>query len=66
MATQLQKESDRHWERLWHWRECQEEFPTVWLRHEPPEPTPGQGWFDGESNCLYIWDGVRWICVPAD
>jgi hypothetical protein len=35
-------------------------------RVEPKNPQVGEGWFDEESDCLYVWDGVEWVCVPGD
>jgi hypothetical protein len=62
MAQRLQRRAIGSW----HWRECQEQ-KTVGAAKEPPrEPTLGQGWFDARSNCMYIWDGVEWVCVPTD
>ena len=49
----------------WHWRELQLDLachPT----EEPDEPEIGMGWFNAALNCLCIWDGVEWICVPLD
>ena len=37
-------------------------YPT----EEPAEPEIGAAWFNSATNCLYIWDGVEWICVPLD
>jgi hypothetical protein len=54
---------------LWHWRNCQErqmELKASWPREEPVHPTTGEGWYDEISDCLYVWDGVEWICVPND
>ena len=66
MANRLSIGSDMNWERNWHWRECQEENVAVWPNEEPSEPKPGQGWYDASSDCLYMWNGIRWVCVPND
>jgi len=54
------------WPHSWHWRDCQEEMAASWRRNPPVAPRTGQGWYDERSNCLYIWDGIEWVCVPAD
>ena len=53
----------------WRWEECQrpvQEMKTAWPREEPQNPRLGQGWFDEEADCLYIWDGMEWVCLPTD
>jgi hypothetical protein len=53
----------------WHWRECQDcrqDMISTWPRQEPEAPETGQGWYDEESGCVYVWDGAEWVCVPAD
>jgi hypothetical protein len=52
-------------ERHWYWRDSQlnvAAYPT----EEPADPEVGAAWFSSATNCLYIWDGVEWICVPLD
>lgn len=66
MADSMQATPSLYWPKVWNWRECQVEAIGTWRRHPPAQPQPGQGWFDEDSNCLYIWDGVEWVCVPAD
>lgn len=66
MAQALQNTQASFWPRVWNWRETQVEAVGTWRRHAPTEPETGQGWYDEESNCLYIWDGMEWVCVPAD
>lgn len=54
---------------LWHWRNCQSrqmELKATCPREEPRNPQPGEGWYDEESDCLCVWDGVEWVCVPGD
>ena len=56
-------------EPIWHWRETQgrrEELVTFWGRHEPSDPEIGEGWYDEESDCMYVWDGHEWVCAPND
>lgn len=53
-------------EHHWNWREYQGEQPANWPREQPQDPEPGQGWLDGETQCLYVWDGRSWVCEPAD
>jgi hypothetical protein len=62
MAERLQKRTAR----TWHWRECQEPQAGAAAKEPPREPALGQGWFDHRSGCMYIWDGVEWVCVPTD
>lgn len=53
----------------WHWEECQGralEMKSAWPREEPQNPQLGQGWFDEETDCLYVWDGQEWVCLPTD
>ena len=50
---------------LWHWKDAQDtaqELPHA----APPEPTPGQGWFDPDSSSLFVWSGSDWVSVPQD
>jgi hypothetical protein len=54
---------------LWHWRDCQEHplaLKASWPREEPRDPKVGEGWYHVETDCLYIRDGVEWLCVPED
>jgi hypothetical protein len=54
---------------LWHWRECQGcqiDLKESWPREEPSNPKVGQGWYDERTDCLYVWDGMEWICAPED
>lgn len=56
----------RNQQRSWHWRECQDDLTAAWMYDKPREPAMGQGWFDPRTNCLHIWNGWEWVCVPAD
>jgi len=54
---------------LWHWRNCQArhmELKASCPREEPQNPETGDGWYDEASDCLYVWDGMEWVCVPGD
>ena len=66
MAECLREIQDPSWYHPWSWRDCQMGPISSWSREEPESPAIGQGWFDEESNCLYIWDGIEWVCVPTD
>jgi hypothetical protein len=60
----MQRVQEREKER-WTWRQAQVATITV-HRQEPPRPEIGEGWFDEESQTLYVWDGSEWVCVAAD
>lgn len=63
-----QAHRDLHKE-TWHWEECQDqtaEMKRFWPGREPEEPEVGQGWYDESSDCLYVWDGREWACLPTD
>jgi hypothetical protein len=54
---------------VFHWRDAQvatkldlREFP----REEPAHPDKGQGWYDDETENLFVWDGAGWVTVPKD
>lgn len=54
---------------VWHWRDCQNcrlELMQIWPREEPAAPQVGQGWYDEQESCLYVWDGDEWVTVPLD
>lgn len=56
-------------DRIWHWADCQEcrdDLIRRWPVEEPSEPEVGQGWYDEDADCLNVWDGVEWVCVPTD
>lgn len=56
-------------ELLWHWRNCQSrqmELKASCPRVEPQNPQNGDVWYEEASNCLYVWDGLEWVCVPGD
>lgn len=54
---------------VFHWRDAQvaktldlRAFP----REEPTHPEIGQGWYDEESESIFVWDGADWVVVPKD
>lgn len=52
-----------------HWREAQvgpKLAARDWPREEPPHPERGQGWYDDETENLFVWDGDDWVVVPKD
>ena len=56
-------------QRIWHWRECQDcrdQMIGTWQRQAPREPEGGQGRVSEQDNCLFVWDGEEWVCVPSD
>ncbi len=70
MASQVRSTAvlDFH-EGTWGWQECQtrgQEMKHCFPRDEPQNPTVGQGWYDEETECLYLWDGCEWVCTPMD
>ena len=50
----------------WHWDEVQLEEPSTFPTEEPQNPEIGAGWHDPETDCLCVWDGVEWVCMPMD
>lgn len=53
----------------WHWEECQGQVSELKLgypQQEPESPYIGQGWYDEETDCVYVWDGWEWVCLPYD
>jgi hypothetical protein len=50
---------------VWRWNECQERT-YQWQSEEPQTPRLGQGFQDPRTNCVYVWNGSEWVCVPAD
>jgi hypothetical protein len=53
-------------ERLWHWRDSQEDILAKFPKQPPAEPQTGCGWWDETHHSLCVWDGRQWVCVPMD
>ena len=51
---------------LWHWSDSQDTAQPDGAPGQPAEPATGQGWFDPDSNGLFVWDGQEWVSVPQD
>ncbi|HEU4754955.1 MAG TPA: hypothetical protein VFU47_17745 [Armatimonadota bacterium] len=50
----------------WYWEEIQIGTLQVHRGEPPASPEVGQGWYDEETECLYVWDGAEWVCMAAD
>jgi hypothetical protein len=62
MQTELLEEVKTHW----YWRDLQIEIAMEFPTEEPTDPEDGVEWYDPQTCCLCIWDGLEWMCVPLD
>jgi hypothetical protein len=49
-----------------HWRDLQLEPLHAYPTRQPARPRVGDRWYNPDTNCLCIWDGIEWEAVPLD